>query len=106
MNQSEADRMDPFRDPECGTGRTTKQMRSAPHGAAFVWPVWSSIGYARDLARHLNRLDLIIITPSRLRDFRPGQYPALVVDHGVKFTRTEYAECDRVRSILGDDRVF
>jgi site-specific DNA-cytosine methylase len=49
MNQSEADRMDPFRDPECGTGRTTKQMRDAPHGAAFVWPVWSTIGYARDM---------------------------------------------------------
>jgi len=36
-----------------GTGRTTRQMRDAPQGAVFVWPVWGSMGYASDLARHL-----------------------------------------------------
>jgi hypothetical protein len=93
-------------DQEAGTGRTTTQMQNAPQRAAFVWPVWSSIGYARDLARHLGRIDLTIITPSKIRDFRPGQYPAVVIDHAVKFTKTEFAEFERVRSILGDNKVF
>jgi hypothetical protein len=92
-------------DADAGTGRTTKQMQDAPQGAAFVWPVWSSISYAKDLARHLGRLDLIIITPSNLRNFRPGQYTALVVDHAVKFERPEFAEFARVCSILGDHAI-
>jgi hypothetical protein len=92
-------------DPESGTGRTTKQMRDAPQRAAFVWPVWGSISYAHDLARHLGRVDLTIITPSGLGDFREGQYPALVVDHAVKLTKTEFAEFDRVCSILGDNAI-
>ena len=81
---------------DAGTGRTTRQMQDAPQGAVFVWPVWSSIGYARDLARHLGRRDLAIITPSRLRDIRPGQYSAVIVDHAVRFTKTELAEFQRL----------
>lgn len=92
-------------DPNAGTGRTTTQMQNAPRGAAFVWPVWTSINYAKGLARHLHRLDLTIITPSSLRNFRTGQYTALVVDHAVEFTRAEFHDFERVCSILGDDAV-
>lgn len=46
-----------------GTGRTTRAMQAAPHGAVYVW-CHDNTSYARDLARKLGRTDLHIVGPS------------------------------------------
>lgn len=66
-------------------GRTTKQMQEAPQGALFIWPFARSIGYAKDLARHLGRTDIKIVGPSALdydgERLLGHRYPAIILDH-------------------------
>jgi hypothetical protein len=74
----------PMPDQDRGTGRTTRQMQTAPQGAAFVWSC-GMLGYPKALARHLGRADLSILPAS---DFEGGQqrgrtFSAVVVDHAV-----------------------
>lgn len=63
-------------------------MDDAPKGALYLWPVSDSRGYAKALAHHLGRRDLVIVTPDELNwlDYRyrarkQSELPALVVDH-------------------------
>jgi hypothetical protein len=71
-------------DPDQGTGRTTKQMQSAPLGAIFVWGN-GQLAYPRSLAARAGRKDLKIMGPSFF-DIRTSQWrgitKAIVVDHG------------------------
>lgn len=66
------------------TGRTTKQMLHAPQGAHFVW-CNEVLGYARHLARRLNRADLKIHPLSDLGTDRLRGLPTdlIVADHWV-----------------------
>jgi hypothetical protein len=72
-----------------GSGRTTRQMQQAPHGAVFIWCVARSVNYARDLARSLKREDLRIMTPAALDP--PGHRlmgirVTIVLDHACSLT--------------------
>jgi hypothetical protein len=67
---------------ERGSGRTTQQMKEAPHGAMFVW-CNGHLHYPRDLARALDRRDLEIVSPEQLEDdrFRGRSLTGIIVDH-------------------------
>jgi len=63
-------------------GRTTRQMRTAPKGALFIWG-GADLGYPKSLARDLGRADLVIRPVSWLRmsRVRGVRLSAVVVDH-------------------------
>lgn len=46
-----------------GTGRTTDQMKRAPHGATYIWCNEVTL-YPNELARHLGRGDLRVVVKS------------------------------------------
>lgn len=73
------------RDEDRGTGRTTRQMQAAPKDAVFVWCFHGSLGYARDLARHLGRADLKIVSPSWLENsqYMGLTFSGIVTDHAM-----------------------
>lgn len=72
-----------FTGEETNTGRTTRQMQTAPQGALYVWHN-VRLGFPRNLARELGRTDLVIVSPLWLSN---GQqwfgrvWPGVVVDH-------------------------
>jgi len=69
-------------DGDRGTGRTTAQIRSAPHGAIFVCCHSAAKDYTRRLAKDLGRDDLTIVEPSWLDHGWMGKViSGLVVDH-------------------------
>jgi hypothetical protein len=75
-----------------GSGRTTKQMREAPHGAVFVW-CNGQLFYPRDLARHLGRADLEIVSPDSMREyhrFMGRKLSGLVIDHAAELNARQY----------------
>ncbi len=65
-----------------GTGRTARQMMSAPPGAHFVW-VNENLHYPIHLARHLKRDDLTIVGRAALTNGRMLglRLNSIVVDH-------------------------
>ena len=65
------------------TGRTTQQIINAPHGAIYVWPVKSSLSYAKRIARENGRDDLDIITPEQLHvdRIRSRSNVRIIIDH-------------------------
>jgi hypothetical protein len=83
-----------------GKGTTTQQMREAPHGALFVWPV-ERLHYPRDLARTLRREDLTIVGPAAFRcggERLFGQrFPAIVIDHACALSAEDW---DTYRGLL------
>lgn len=71
-----------------GTGITTRQMRTAPRDAVYVWPN-GRLGYPMSLRRSLDRLDLRLVTDRFLTDPRAiyGLADAqVVIDHAVELT--------------------
>ena len=68
---------------ERGSGRTTRQLQSAPIGAVFIVPNRNCCSYTEALARHLGRADLKIVSVDLIE--RPatihGGRRKLVVDH-------------------------
>lgn len=71
-------------DQNRGTGRTTRQMKSAPEGAHFVWCT-NNTDYPKKLALRHGRPDLKIvgrgyITSNRSMGTRPT---GIVVDHNL-----------------------
>lgn len=74
-----------------GSGRTSKQMKDAPEGAAYVWPN-GDLTYPIQLAKSLGREDLGIVQPAWLT--RTGlleverKYRGLdiVLDHACRLT--------------------
>ena len=91
-------------DSQRGNGFTTAQMRRAPQGALYIWPVHSSIGYARDLARELGRDDLVIFPPSVLEHrgelLRGCIFSGLVLDHACEPDADEYEVLRDLRAML------
>jgi hypothetical protein len=85
-------------------GFTTLQMQQAPKGALFIWPVSGSIGYAKDLAKHLGRDDLRIMSGSvldnRAEKLRGFRVPAIVLDHACEPTGAEYELLRELRSTI------
>ena len=66
-----------------GTGKTTQQLNSAPHGAVFVW-CNGQIGYPQQLARSLGRTD-IQVKPKSWLDSNEcmGVRAPVVYDHAL-----------------------
>lgn len=80
-------------DDDRGTGRTTRQMLAAPHGAVFVWCNNGSAGYARDLAQKHGRDDLKVVTPQWLEDgkWQGHRLTGLIVDHAARLSAAQMA---------------
>ena len=67
---------------ERGTGRTSRQLMAAPRGAVFVCATWRHRDYVRQLAAHLGRGDLIVITRHTVMETCAAHgWPQLVLDH-------------------------
>ena len=73
-------------DGQRGSGRTTEQMRAAPHGAVYVW-VNGSTQYPTFLARHLGRDDLRIISPDQFAQEARSLRAWVVIDHAAALDR-------------------
>jgi hypothetical protein len=72
-------------DTERGTGRTTKQMVNAPHGAVFVSCHPSAVAHDRELAQKHGRADLKIVAPRWLETGWIGhELTGVVVDHAAR----------------------
>lgn len=96
------------KDEERGIGRTSDQMRAAPKGSLFIVPAGSGRrGYFFHLAHHLGRGDLRIESVSVLDgDFLRGlEFPAVVVDHGVRVTDRQGEKLDRLMPMICRRRV-
>jgi hypothetical protein len=52
-----------------GSGKTTRAMLAAPHGAVFIW-CSPHLDYPTQLAKHLKRDDLKIVSPEWMIDRR------------------------------------
>lgn len=102
--QGEATGMMDGQFPGRGTGRTTRQMRGAPHGAAFIW-CNDHLFYPRSLARWLGRDDLRIFGPSALDwgDHLRGS-GGLVLDHDCRLTEQQAATARKLEPYLNRAR--
>jgi hypothetical protein len=80
-------------------GTTSEQMRLAPLNAFYIWPSKGCINYAYELARHLGRDDLHIVSPSWLTS---GQWhgieiTGIVVDHACELNRYQLIDLEAAR---------
>lgn len=65
---------------ERGSGVTTEQMQSAPHGAIYIW-CNSELSYPKNLARALHREDLEIRPLSWANERGLHGTRPIVIDH-------------------------
>ena len=72
-----------MKDPQRGTGRTTRQMLAAPLSAHFIWHN-NELSVPKELARFLGREDLRIVGPSWLDNCRGLRPTGVVLDHWAK----------------------
>lgn len=84
-----------------GVGNTTRQMQVAPKNAVFVW-VNGHLEYARDLAAHLGRTDLKIVSPAWLtqREWAGRELSGIVLDHACRLDRDQRKELERARPMI------
>lgn len=66
-----------------GTGRSTKQMLTAPIGAVYIINSVAAKSYFVELAHHIGRIDLDIKPVSQLPFLRGRELSAIVYDHDV-----------------------
>lgn len=89
-------------------GATTKQMTEAPQYAVFVW-MHGDLEYPRDLARHLQRDDLEIVSPMWLdnRRWMGLRLRGVVVDHAVLLSEAQWRSLQgaRAKVVTSSDRV-
>ncbi len=78
-----------------GSGRTSRQMVSAPNGAVFICltPCFAK-SYASDLAHHLGRVDLKLVGPCAALEAWRGTDRAIVVDHATDLAPRICAEIE------------
>jgi len=76
---------------ERGMRHTTALMQAAPRNAVFVWCA-SHTEYARDLAKHLGRFDLLIVSPSWLekRNICGRTFAGIVIDHATELSNDQW----------------
>jgi hypothetical protein len=91
---------------DANTGRTTRQMMSAPEGAVFVWRN-SDLSYVRRLARAIERHDLKIVGPSYLSGFcwRGSNVSAVVIDHSAVLEPRQIESLAVLQGIIKLDQV-
>lgn len=92
-----------------GSGRTTKQMREAPHGALFIW-CNDSLDWPRRHAREQYRPDLTIAGPSALvsvtgaaQAIRGRVFSAVILDHSLAdqgLDPEQHAGWERLQSMV------
>jgi hypothetical protein len=71
--------------------KTTQQLIDAPRGATFVWCT-NNLAYVRALAKHLGRMDLVLVGKSELvQVLCSGRRGLIVVDHALWMTTEERA---------------
>jgi hypothetical protein len=84
-----------------GKGYTRQQMLEAPQGALFIW-CNERLHYPRDLAQHLGRDDLRIVSPDILGRGRYRLYglrlSAIILDHAAAPNAEEQATLDEARA--------
>ena len=92
--------------PQRCTGATTDQMRSAPKGAVYVWGN-TSLGYPSQLAKQIDRADLVIVSPEWLssQSWRGRSFPGIVVDHAACLSPAQRralvdASCSACRRVI------
>lgn len=87
-----------------GNGFTSLQMARAPKGSLYIWPVASSLNYARALAAKMDRADLQIVPPSILEykgeRIKGNRYPAIVLDHACEPSHEEYELLRELRAAM------
>jgi hypothetical protein len=67
-----------------GTGRTARQLLDAPDGAVFICGSRSGRDYTRDLAAHLKRRDIFIISKREILSALERQdIPCVILDHAI-----------------------
>lgn len=78
---------------ERGSGSTTRQIKSAPMGAVFVW-VNGDLHYPRRLAESLGRTDLRMSSPRSVGSgaLRGLRVPEVIVDHAADLTERQRNE--------------
>ena len=81
------------------TGQTSRQILDAPRGAVFVW-LNSHTDYPKQLAQHLGRNDIEIISPMILESWF-GKRAHFVIDHAARLT---IKQLDRIIAYRKDSR--
>jgi len=87
-----------------GTGRTTKQIQTAPHGAVFVW-CNSFLDYPTSLAQKLNRTDLIIIRLSQFDEqyIHGRNFTGVIFDHACHLSERNWRTLEVARRRIKDN---
>ena len=86
-----------------GSGRTAQQMQAAPFQAVFVW-CNGSLLYPRDLARHLGRPDLKIVSPAWVGPSQmTGCTSPISVDHAANLSLEQRGAISAIKR-RADDR--
>lgn len=81
-----------------GSGQTAQQMQAASFEAVFVW-CNNSLHYPRDLARHLGRTDLRIVSPSWVGSGQAqGCAHTIIVDHAAALSLRQRDEVDVINN--------
>jgi hypothetical protein len=79
-----------------GTGRTTRQMLSAPKDSVYVW-CNGQLNYPKRIAGEYGREDLEIVSPSFLRwshRVQGRELSGLVIDHACYLAKEEIEGLD------------
>lgn len=80
-------------DSDRQTGRTTRQMETAPIGSLFIW-VNARLDYPKLLAARLGRTDLQIISPGKLEQgaiaLRGQRFSSILIDHAALLTDDQW----------------
>ena len=79
------------------SGITSRQLKNLPPGSLFVVQDDAMKRYAENLAKHLQREGIRIVTPIQLRKCRGERFPAIEVDHAAQLSLDEWLELDCVR---------
>lgn len=65
---------------------TTRQMKAAKPNAVYIWPN-AHFTYPRELAKHLGRDDLTIVSPNFFSEYKPYSIRRqFVLDHATVLT--------------------
>ncbi len=78
-------------DADRGTGRTTRQLASAPPNAFFVW-IDMGLYYPIMIAKKINRMDLTIVGPSFFNyGYWRGTTKPIILDHAFEWSAFDRA---------------